>query len=426
MPFTVALLMMMLLVGCRDKEFEEATIEVLRPAEYAASSTTPIEYVRCSSENVSLSSEDELDTTQVGMHTAKLKLEKGRNSRTEEVEIPVTDTTPPRIELKEGEVSIEMGEDLDPAQIVAKVSDPVDGNLDYVLDKPKPKGKLVGEEVFYDTGWYLVSADTDLTKLGTHDVAVTAEDKHGNEASAVAKVRVTDPLEGVTLNPSTSVLEYSKKSTDPVKLVTCSVEGAKVTANELELNKVGKVTVEYTIAKGASTHTEKVDFEVRDTKSPVITLGSNEVAVDHGASFDPYKNVKSVKDDVDGDLVRVDKEPSENGDGWYTVTGSWDTSAPSKYFLTVVACDRNGNRTTKEYSLVVNEPPQEAEPSVTASPSTAVDNARDYVLNTNTHKFHYPGCRDIGKMKAKNRQDVHMTRDEVIGMGYSSCGHCNP
>ena len=425
----VALLMTMFLVACKDKEFEEATIEVLRPAEYAATGTTPVEYVRCTAEDVSLSSESELDTTQVGTHTVTLKLEKGRNSRTEEVEIPVTDTAPPRIELKEGEVSIEMGEELDPAQLVTKVSDPVDGELGLVSSAPEPKGKLVGEEVFYDAGWYLVSADTDLKKPGTHDVTIDAEDKHGNKASAVAKVKVTDPLEGVTLRPSTTVLEYSKKPTDPVKLVSCSVEGAKVTASKLELNKIGKATVEYTIAKGASTHTQKVDFEVRDTKPPVITLASNEVVVDYGASFDPYKNVKSVADEVDGGLARVDKEPSENGDGWYTVTGSWDTDTPSKYFLTAVACDRNGNRVTKEYSLVVNEPPQEeSSPAAVplAAPPTAADNASNYVLNTNTHKFHYPGCRDVSRMSDDNRQDVHMTRDEVVGMGYSPCGHCSP
>ena len=49
-----------------------------------------------------------------------------------------------------------------------------------------------------------------------------------------------------------------------------------------------------------------------------------------------------------------------------------------------------------------------------------------YVLNTNTKKFHYPTCNSVSKMKAKNRQDVNTTRDEIIAMGYDPCGICHP
>lgn len=50
----------------------------------------------------------------------------------------------------------------------------------------------------------------------------------------------------------------------------------------------------------------------------------------------------------------------------------------------------------------------------------------DYVLNTNTKKFHYPSCSSVQKMKAKNKQTCTSTRDEVIGQGYSPCGICHP
>lgn len=50
----------------------------------------------------------------------------------------------------------------------------------------------------------------------------------------------------------------------------------------------------------------------------------------------------------------------------------------------------------------------------------------DYVLNTNTHKFHYPTCSSVETIKEKNRQDFSGTRDEVIGMGFDPCGRCNP
>lgn len=50
----------------------------------------------------------------------------------------------------------------------------------------------------------------------------------------------------------------------------------------------------------------------------------------------------------------------------------------------------------------------------------------DYVLNINTHKFHYPSCASVKKMKDKNKQFFTGTREEVLAMGYSPCGNCHP
>lgn len=50
----------------------------------------------------------------------------------------------------------------------------------------------------------------------------------------------------------------------------------------------------------------------------------------------------------------------------------------------------------------------------------------DYILNTNTHKFHYPTCASVKQMAEKNKQFHSGTRDEVIDMGYVPCKKCNP
>ncbi len=50
----------------------------------------------------------------------------------------------------------------------------------------------------------------------------------------------------------------------------------------------------------------------------------------------------------------------------------------------------------------------------------------DYVLNTNSKKFHYPDCSSVGDMADKNRQYFSGTREEVIAMGYDPCKRCNP
>lgn len=50
----------------------------------------------------------------------------------------------------------------------------------------------------------------------------------------------------------------------------------------------------------------------------------------------------------------------------------------------------------------------------------------DYILNTNTKKFHYPSCSSVGQMNASNKEEFSGSRDEVISRGYDPCGRCNP
>lgn len=77
---------------------------------------------------------------------------------------------------------------------------------------------------------------------------------------------------------------------------------------------------------------------------------------------------------------------------------------------------------TKEPEILTLAPTQPEAPAAERS----VPAGRDYVLNTSSYKFHYPSCSSVGKMKASNRMDVTMTREEIIAMGYSPCGNCHP
>ncbi len=50
----------------------------------------------------------------------------------------------------------------------------------------------------------------------------------------------------------------------------------------------------------------------------------------------------------------------------------------------------------------------------------------NYVLNTNTKKFHKTGCGSVKQMKDKNKKMFYGTREEAIKKGYSPCKKCNP
>ena len=58
--------------------------------------------------------------------------------------------------------------------------------------------------------------------------------------------------------------------------------------------------------------------------------------------------------------------------------------------------------------------------------STAVIPECDYVLNTNTKKFHYPSCGSVQDMKDKNKEYYTGDRQALIDRGYSPCGRCKP
>ena len=73
----------------------------------------------------------------------------------------------------------------------------------------------------------------------------------------------------------------------------------------------------------------------------------------------------------------------------------------------------------------VDKPEDKEEPEKPEKPETdAVD--CDYVLNTNSMKFHYPDKSCSNRISDENKEYFSGTRDELIAEGYSPCGICKP
>lgn len=51
---------------------------------------------------------------------------------------------------------------------------------------------------------------------------------------------------------------------------------------------------------------------------------------------------------------------------------------------------------------------------------------QDYILNTNSFKFHLPTCQSVEEIADHNKQYYNGTRQELINQGYEPCGNCNP
>lgn len=52
--------------------------------------------------------------------------------------------------------------------------------------------------------------------------------------------------------------------------------------------------------------------------------------------------------------------------------------------------------------------------------------SNQYILNTNTKKFHRPDCASVADIKEKNKKVSNQSRDEIINSGFKPCKRCNP
>ena len=82
------------------------------------------------------------------------------------------------------------------------------------------------------------------------------------------------------------------------------------------------------------------------------------------------------------------------------------------------------SQTVEPVPMEVETGPEE--PEDRSLPAASEEQAQDYVLNTNTKKFHYPDCSSVSDMKPENRQDVHEDRESILARGFVPCKRCKP
>ena len=58
--------------------------------------------------------------------------------------------------------------------------------------------------------------------------------------------------------------------------------------------------------------------------------------------------------------------------------------------------------------------------------SAGTGSAAAYILNTNSKKFHDPGCSNAASISEGNRLDFTGSREELLDQGYAPCGQCRP
>ncbi len=66
------------------------------------------------------------------------------------------------------------------------------------------------------------------------------------------------------------------------------------------------------------------------------------------------------------------------------------------------------------------------EPVEAESDSEKTDYDGEYILNTNTMKFHLPDCESVDDIAEENKETSKLSREELIEEGYGACKNCNP
>ena len=259
-----------------------------------------------------------------------------------------------------------------------------------------------------------------------------------------ARARAMDVLENAKLTKKYKKLEYSDKACEPEKLVECSDERVRVTSwGTVDRSVLGVKKVVYTLSYDGQSVDREVEFNVRDTKAPIINLVKKAPKIEVGSSFSPAKNIESVEDPVDGELDLVDKAPKAKGKkagsevfyskGWYKIKGSVDTSKEGVYTIKVSASDANGNTSSRSFDVTVEASSSDSEATQAAAMTRSMakdqadeENERQAWLNgtvlitPNGKCYHVDGCSYL------HRNTSEITRREAKERGLSACTRCKP
>ena len=178
------------------------------------------------------------------------------------------------------------------------------------------------------------------------------------------------------------------------------------------LNVEGMLPFENMVAD----YVKETDNHVLYRVTPIFT-GDNLVA--DGVLMEGY----SVEDEGDGICFCVyayNVQPGitidyATGDSWLSSEkGNSDSSSGGNSAVSQSAADKSGTQQAAVQTESVKE---------TSAP---VSTGTEYILNTNTKKFHYPSCSSVKQMKASNKKEYTGSRDDLIAQGYDPCKKCNP
>lgn len=154
-----------------------------------------------------------------------------------------------------------------------------------------------------------------------------------------------------------------------------------------------------------------------------IAFAASVICVIVGASITPHSSPKPATKDTPA--ATISAEPSAIAETPTPTIEATPTPSATPEPTPRATPSATPSSTPAPVNSATPAPTVEATALVAEEPNDQAD-VREYVLNTNSRKFHKPSCGSVDTMDASNRQDVTTTRDELIAQGYEPCKRCNP
>ena len=194
-------------------------------------------------------------------------------------------------------------------------------------------------------------------------------------------------------------IEYGTKDYDVKKELVKEVNNATLKGiPKIDTSKIGKQTLKFVLTQNGLVKEIEYQVNIKDTKAPEITLKENTIEITVNDEFSIYDNIESVKDPIDGDItlnedvlelnkkatgdynnldkqnIKDDTKVAEKSlnefliediqdkeeknlylKNCYYIEGNVDVAKVGEYKINVVAVDKNGLKSTKEFTINVKE-----------------------------------------------------------------------
>ncbi len=319
--------------------------------------------------------ESDVDNQKEGTYTVTIKMmdESGATSKASyEVIVKGTiGTNEPVIWIRKDEITITKGTTYDVINNVISVSDSKGNALAYAKTEQK--------------GSYTITTDFNNQVVGTYTAKLVATDSEGNKGYDDWKIVVKESTTTPTASTSTDITApkiwiYKDEITlrmgttydvaSNVMSVTDDVDG-KLPYSATEANGTYTIVTNFNIQTPGTYDVQLIAIDNAGNKAtdewkitvlengssdgvgPYILIRYDNITVKTGASINLRSNVISVTDAIDGTIPYADSEQL----GKYTIVSDLNINEPGIYNVQLIALDKEGNRTTDEWTITVESKP---------------------------------------------------------------------
>ncbi len=170
-------------------------------------------------------------------------------------------------------------------------------------------------------------------------------------------------------------VEYGTPNYDTLNLVQ-TVDNGVIDdyTRQLDTSMVGVQELKYAISEEDVTKEYSIQIEVKDTKLPIVEFKKDTLTVYKGSSVDYKSNIKSVRDEIDGELPYSDAAIENSENGYYLISSDFNKNKLGTYTVKVKAFDKNGNETSGEYKIKVIAKPVPKVVTTSSSSSSSKGN----------------------------------------------------